>query len=173
MVIIITDLFLWQRLCIMQHWARNATFIVIAQNNHWSLQNMGSFPTVLWMMATRAIVFFHFCCFKKHFLQCFDAVSWVAGGHPAYKKWVMGCWHGYLSGVTCRLAYGLADATATRCQIGFTFLVLAHLGSPRKRAVKWVCVRVALKTSCCILNGFLCMRANKMNIFIWNGRHIP
>ena len=25
-------------------------------------------------------------------------------------------------------------------QIGFTFLVLAHLGSPGKRAVKWVCV---------------------------------
>jgi len=25
-------------------------------------------------------------------------------------------------------------------QIGFTFLVAAHLGSPGKRAVKWVCV---------------------------------
>ena len=25
-------------------------------------------------------------------------------------------------------------------QIGFTFLVPAHLGSPGKRAVKWVCV---------------------------------
>ena len=28
----------------------------------------------------------------------------------------------------------------SKIQIGFTFLVLAHLGSPRKRAVKWVCV---------------------------------
>ena len=27
-------------------------------------------------------------------------------------------------------------------QIGFTFLVPAHPGSPGKRAVKWVCVRV-------------------------------
>ena len=27
-----------------------------------------------------------------------------------------------------------------KIQIGFTFLVLAHPGSPRKRAVKWVCV---------------------------------
>ena len=27
-------------------------------------------------------------------------------------------------------------------QIGFTFLVLAHLGSPGKRAIKWVCVYV-------------------------------
>jgi len=30
----------------------------------------------------------------------------------------------------------------SKVQIGFTFLVLAHLGSPRKRAVKRVCVCV-------------------------------
>ena len=28
----------------------------------------------------------------------------------------------------------------SKIQIGFTFLVPAHLGSPGKRAVKWVCV---------------------------------
>ena len=28
----------------------------------------------------------------------------------------------------------------SKIQIGSTFLVLAHLGSPGKRAVKWVCV---------------------------------
>ena len=28
----------------------------------------------------------------------------------------------------------------SRMQIGFTFLVLAHPGSPGQRAVKWVCV---------------------------------
>jgi len=28
----------------------------------------------------------------------------------------------------------------SKIQIGFTFLVLTHLGSPRKRAVKRVCV---------------------------------
>ena len=45
-----------------------------------------------------------------------------------------------------RFSYGPADATAThvscfsKIQIGFTFLVLAYLGSPRQRAVKWVCV---------------------------------
>ena len=54
-----------------------------------------------------------------------------------------------MSGARCRLAYGLADATATYClllqykiQTGFTFLVPAHLRSPRQRAVKWVCVCV-------------------------------
>jgi len=30
----------------------------------------------------------------------------------------------------------------SKIQIGFTFLVLAHLGSPGKRAVKWECVCV-------------------------------
>ena len=29
--------------------------------------------------------------------------------------WVVGCWHGYLSGTICRLAYGPVDATATDC----------------------------------------------------------
>ena len=32
----------------------------------------------------------------------------------------------------------------SKIQIGFTFLVLAHLGSPGKRAVKRVCVCVVL-----------------------------
>ena len=31
------------------------------------------------------------------------------------KIWVVGCWHGYLPGARCRLAYGPADATATHC----------------------------------------------------------
>ena len=69
-------------------------------------------------------------------------------GIQPVKNWVVGCWRGYLSGARCRLAYGPADATATHClllskiQIGFIFLVLAHLGSPGKRAIKWVCVFV-------------------------------
>jgi len=41
----------------------------------------------------------------------------------------------------------------SKIQIGFTFLVLAHLGSPGKRAVKQVCVVnqlfMALNTACC------------------------
>ena len=63
--------------------------------------------------------------------------------------WVVRCWHDYLSGARCRLAYGPADATATHClcftkiQIGVTFLLPAHLqGSPGKRAAKRVCVCV-------------------------------
>ena len=34
-------------------------------------------------------------------------------GYQARKNWVVGCWHGYLSGARCRFAYGSADTTAT------------------------------------------------------------
>ena len=36
----------------------------------------------------------------------------------------------------------------SKIQIGFTFLALVHLGSPRKRAVKRVCVNSPLETDC-------------------------
>ena len=78
-------------------------------------------------------------------LKCFDAVGWAAGRAYGLLK-QSGDMLAWLSaGARCRLAYGPADATATHClllQIGFTFLVLAYLGSPGKRAVKrgGVCV---------------------------------
>jgi len=59
---------------------------------------------------------------------------------------VVRCWHGYLSGARCRLAYAqlmplpLAVSCFSKIQIGFTFLAPAHPGSPGKRAVKRVCV---------------------------------
>jgi len=42
---------------------------------------------------------------------------WLGGrkGIRPVKNRVVGCWHGYLSGARCRLAYGPADATATHC----------------------------------------------------------
>jgi len=56
------------------------------------LYNKGTVPSVLW------------CC-------------WLGGrkGIQPVKNWVLGCWHGYLSGARCRLAYCPADATATHC----------------------------------------------------------
>ena len=53
---------------------------------------------------------------------------------------MVGCWHGYLSGARSRFAFGPADATAAYCVLlqeipivfGFTFLVPAHPGSPRR-----------------------------------------
>ena len=54
-------------------------------------------------------------------MSAFSALMLLVGrqeGHPACKKLsggTVGCWHGYLSGARCRLAYGPADATATHC----------------------------------------------------------
>ena len=65
--------------------------------------------------------------------------------HPRVKKWVMRCWHSYLSGVRCKwFVYGPADATATPSSLAslksfvLTFLVPAYPGCPGKEAVKWV-----------------------------------
>jgi len=48
----------------------------------------------------------------------FSALTLLVGrqdGHPACKQLSGEVWHGYLSGVRCRLAYGPADATAAHC----------------------------------------------------------
>ena len=77
---------------------------------------------------------------------------WLGGrkGIRPVKNRVVGYWHCYLSGARCRLAYGPADASATHCLLLhlnpylFCLLVPAHLGSPRQRAVKRVCVCVIM-----------------------------
>ena len=66
---------------------------------------------------------------------------WLGGrkGIRPVKKRVVGYWHGYLSGARCRLAYmaqlmplPLTVSCFSKIQIGFTFLVPAHPGSPGK-----------------------------------------
>jgi len=73
------------------------------------------------------------CAFNP--LSAFSALTLLVGwqeGHLACKKCVVGYWHGYLSGARCRLAYGPAVTVScfNKIQIGFTFLVPAHPGSP-------------------------------------------
>jgi len=56
--------------------------------------------------------------FLVQVMSAFSALTLLVGrqeGHPACKNQVVGCWRGYLSGAGCRLAYRLADATATHC----------------------------------------------------------
>jgi len=48
----------------------------------------------------------------------------------------------------------------SKIQIGFTFLVPAHPGSPGKRAVKWVCVCVVFKFL--LLYHYLMMAENQL-----------
>jgi len=71
-------------------------------------------------------------------------ICWLGGrkGIRPVKNRVVGCWCGCLSGARCRLAYGPADAMPlpltvscfSKIQIGFTFLVPAHLLA-RKRGL--------------------------------------
>jgi len=80
-------------------------------------------------------------------LQCFDAVGWAAGRASGLQKTE---WWG--AGVVVCLEQGadlhmvqlmpmpLTVSCFSKIQIGFSFLVPAHLGSPGKRAVKRVCV---------------------------------
>jgi len=60
-------------------------------------------------------------------------------GHPACKKTER-----WGAGVSQLMPLPLTVSCFSKIQIGFTFLVLAHLGSPGKRAVERVCVCVCL-----------------------------
>ena len=85
-------------------------------------------------------------CIPNSFLL----VGWQEG-HPACKKTE---WLGagvVICLVQCAVLHmaqlmplPLTVSCFSTIQIGFTFLVLAHPGSPRKRAVKRVCVRVCV-----------------------------
>jgi len=66
-------------------------------------------------------------------------------GHLACKNWVVGCWHGYLSGARCKLAYDPADATATHCLFALVKSRLVLPGTPGQRAIKPVCVCVCVR----------------------------
>ena len=85
--------------------------------------------------------------------NAFSALTLLVGrqeGHPACKKLSGGCWHGYLlvicleRGADLYIAQLMPRPLAVSCfskiQIGFTFLVPAHPGSPGKKAIKRVCV---------------------------------
>ena len=84
-----------------------------------------------------------------HSLQCFDAVGWAAGrasGLQKTKWWGAGMVICLERGTDLHVAQLMPLPLTVSCfskiQIGFTFLVLAHLGSPGKRAIKRVCVFV-------------------------------
>ena len=65
-------------------------------------------PSSLASFKSRMVFIFEF----RYLWHC-----WLGGrkGIWPVKNWAVGCWHGYLPGARCRLAYGPADATATHC----------------------------------------------------------
>ena len=68
------------------------------------------FPPQIWHLCGLHI--FLTCHMPSVLWRC-----WLGGrkGIRPVKNWVVGYWHGYLSGARCRLAYVPADATATHC----------------------------------------------------------
>ena len=82
-------------------------------------------------------------------LQCFDTVGLAAGrafGLSRTEWWAAGmviCLeHGADLHKAQLMPLPLTVSCFSKIQIGFTFLVPAHLGSPGKRAIKQVCVCV-------------------------------
>jgi len=82
-------------------------------------------------------------------LFAFSALTLLVGrqeGHTACKKLSGGVlvWFSLEQGADLHMAQlmplPLTVSCLSKIQIGFTFLVPAHPGSPGKRAVKWVCV---------------------------------
>jgi len=65
------------------------------------------------MLSVKFLYMYHYA------LITFSALALLVGrqkGHLACKKTcVVGYWHGYLPGASCRLAYSPADATVTHC----------------------------------------------------------
>ena len=84
----------------------------------------------------------------------FSALTLLVGrqkGHPACKKtewWGFGMVICLERGADLHMAQlmplSLTFSCFSKIQIGFTFLVPVHLGSPGKRAVKRLCVRVCV-----------------------------
>jgi len=79
----------------------------------------------------------------------FSALTLLVGwqeGHPACKKLVVGTGmvvcldRGVDLHVAQLVTLPLTVSCFSKIQIGFTFLVPAHPGSPGKRVVKWMCV---------------------------------
>jgi len=102
----------------------------------------------IWLMCFWYILNPFFCNFLLSVLwRC-----WLGGRkgiRPVKNIRVVGCWRGCLSGTRCRLALWPSwchchplSLASVKSRLVFTFLVLAHLGSPGQRAVKRGCVCV-------------------------------
>ena len=79
-------------------------------------------------------------------------------------KTVVGCWHGYVSGMRCRLhmvqvmPLPLTVSCRSKIQIGVTFLVLAHPGSPGKGPLNGcVCVSELIILILIFVGGGVCI----------------
>ena len=104
--------------------------------------------------------------------SAFSAFTLLVGqqeGHPVYKKteWCIAgmviCLERGADFHTAQLmALPLTVSCFGKIKIGFSFLVLAHLGSPGKKAIKRVCVCVCVVTVCVVNpSGYVLLKREK------------
>ena len=121
-----------------------------------------------WLSLLSIVVSGHFLVFilwlvlLTYFRQCFDAVGWRQEGHPACKK-LERCGAGMVicleRGADLHMAQLMPLSLTVSCfskiQIGFTFLVLVHLGTPGKGPLNGCLLGVVdIVSSCTCLAHF-------------------
>ena len=134
---------------------------------HWLFSWFLSLLNILWALLIRSK---YLLSLTFLIIIAFSALTLLVGrqeGHPACKKTEWWC-----GGVVICLERGadlhmaqlmplpLTVSCFSKIQIGFTFLVLAHLGSPGQRAIKRVC------NCMCYLNGCISMMNLKCAVFL-------
>jgi len=102
------------------------------------------------------------CTVLLHFhphIDSFSALTLLVGRHPACKTlewWGAGMVICLERGADLHTAQLMPVPLTVSCfskiQIGFTFLVQVHLGSPGQRAVKWACVLTPLLSTPALFN---------------------
>ena len=111
----------------------------------WQLANNRNAVSVCWVFSSPVL----------YLAYAFSALMLLVRrqeGHPACKKtewWGAGMVICLQRGTDLHMAQLMPPPLTVSCfskiQIGFTFLVLANLGSHGKRAIKWVCVCVCVE----------------------------
>ena len=83
--------------------------------------NLSWSSTILYQLppstTMHSILSVHFICLTFFALPSVLWCCWLGSrkGIWPVRNWVVGCWHGYVSGSRCRFAFDPADATATHC----------------------------------------------------------
>jgi len=123
---------------------------------NWNQDNISNTCNQLQLNACSYLIRITINLFWYTFINvAFSALSLLVGrqeGHPACKKLSVEYWCGYLSGCGADLHMAqlmplpLTDSCFSKIQIGFTFLVLAHPGSPGQNPQGRKMVVVAVHT---------------------------
>ena len=95
----------------LEYWLRLANEQFFYSSSSIMTCNQSYIMSILFNCVLFSSVLWH-CWLASVLWRC-----WLGGrkGIRPVKNWLVRCWHSYLSGARCRLAYGPADATATHC----------------------------------------------------------